>query len=98
MGMGGTGAAWQTWTFVNWKLFLKEAKDVSTALIAAEQRIGELLLEIPKATTNHKNPDLEIRPVSNFKTKSEIISEQGYSKDEASDFQERSKAGVYIFP
>lgn len=70
---------------------LKEAQEISTALIAAEQRIGELLLAIPKATTNHKNPDLENRGASNFKTKSETISDMGYSKDEASDYQRMAK-------
>lgn len=34
---------------------LKEAQEISTALIAAEQRIGELLLAIPKATA-YNNP------------------------------------------
>lgn len=45
------------------------------------------MLSIPKATTNHKG-DLENRDVSNFKkSKSETISEMGYSKDQASDYQ-----------
>ena len=45
------------------------------------------MLAIPKATTNHKNPDLENRGVSNFKTKQETIEGMGYTKDEASDYQ-----------
>ena len=70
---------------------LKEAQEISTALIAAEQRIGDLLLAIPKQSggdhgnqwTGGKNLN-----VSNFaKTKSETIKEQGYSKDEASQYQ-----------
>ena len=66
---------------------LQEMQDISSALIAAETRIGEILLSIPKATTNHKG-DLENRDVSNFKkSKSETISEMGYSKDQASDYQ-----------
>lgn len=66
---------------------LQEMQDISSALIAAETRIGEILLSIPKATTNHKG-DLENRDESNFKkSKSETISEMGYSKDQASDYQ-----------
>lgn len=66
---------------------LQEMQDISSALIAAETRIGEILLSIPKATTNHKG-DLENRDESNFKkSKSENISEMGYSKDQASDYQ-----------
>ena len=66
---------------------LQEMQDISSALIAAETRIGEILLSIPKATTNHKG-DLENRDESNFKkSKSETISKMGYSKDQASDYQ-----------
>ena len=68
---------------------LKEAQEVSTALIAAEQRIGELLLAIPKqAGGDRKSDDFKNRDVSNFeKSKSETVKEMGYSKDEASDYQ-----------
>lgn len=76
---------------------LKEAQEISTALIAAEQRIGELLLAIPKATA-YNNPsgksDTQNRDESNLgkpKSKSETISEMGYSKDEASDYQRMAK-------
>lgn len=70
---------------------LQEMQDISSALIAAETRIGEILLSIPKQSggdhgnqyTGGKNRD-----ESNFgKTKSETISEMGYSKDQASDYQ-----------
>lgn len=67
---------------------LQEMQDISSALIAAETRIGEILLSIPKATTNHKRQDLENRDESNFlKSKSETVKEMGYSKDQASDYQ-----------
>lgn len=68
---------------------LKEAQEVSTALIAAEQRIGEILLAIPKqAGGDRKSEDFKNRDVSNFeKTKTETISDMGYTKDEASDYQ-----------
>ena len=72
---------------------LKEAQEVSTALIAAEQRIGELLLAIPKASGgDRKSEDFKNRDGSNFeKSKSETISTMGYSKDEASDYQRMAK-------
>ena len=66
---------------------LQEMQDISSALIAAETRIGEILLSIPKATTNHKG-NLENRDESNFKkTKAETVAEMGYSKDQVSDYQ-----------
>ena len=66
---------------------LHEAQEISTALIAAEQRIGELLLAIPKqAGANNFSRDVE-----KMKTKSETIKEMGYSKDEASDYQQMAK-------
>jgi hypothetical protein len=68
---------------------LQEAQEISTALIAAEQRIGELLLAIPKQAG---------RPSENFstcveklKTKAETVKEMGYSKDEAADYQTMAK-------
>ncbi len=64
---------------------LKEAQEISTALIAAEQRIGELLLNIPKASGQYA--ESENRPVS----KNTIVKEMGYSKDEASDYQRMAK-------
>lgn len=36
------------------------------AVLDAEVRIGELMREVPKATTNHKNPDLEIDTAVDF--------------------------------
>lgn len=64
---------------------LEEAQDIATALIAAEQRIGELLLSIPKASGQYK--ESENRPIS----KNTVITEMGYSKDEASDYQTMAK-------
>lgn len=74
---------------------LKEAQEISTALIAAEQRIGELLLAIPKATAQN-NPSgksgTQNRDESKLgKTKTETVKEMGYSKDEASDYQQMAK-------
>jgi DNA repair exonuclease SbcCD ATPase subunit len=64
---------------------LKEAQEVSNAVIAAEQRIGEILLSIPKASGHYA--ESENRPVS----KNTVIKEQGYSKDEAHDYQQMAK-------
>jgi len=66
---------------------LKEAQEVSTALIAAEQRIGELLLAIP--TAQGKRTDIETsveRP-----TKVQTIKEMGYGTTEAKDYQAMAK-------
>ena len=60
---------------------LKEAQEVSTALIAAEQRIGEILLAIPKSSGQYAKS--ENRPTS----KNTLVAEMGYTKDEASDYQ-----------
>ena len=72
---------------------LKEAQEISNAVIAAEQRIGELLLAIPKqAGGDRKSEDFKNRGGSNFeKSKSETVKEMGYSKDEASDYQQMAK-------
>jgi hypothetical protein len=64
---------------------LKEAQEISNALIAAEQRIGELLLAIPKASGQYAKS--ENRPES----KNTVIKDMGYSKDEASDYQQMAK-------
>lgn len=72
---------------------LIETQELSTALIAAEQRIGELLLAIPKASGgDRKSEDFKNRDTSKFeKSKSETIKDMGYSKDEAHDFQQMAK-------
>lgn len=66
---------------------LQETQELSAALIAAEQRIGEILLAIPKATPNnnqfHENPD----GWKLAKTKAKVTSEMGYSRHEVSDYQ-----------
>lgn len=69
---------------------LKEAQEVSQAVIAAEQRIGELLLAIPKATGNQYTSASSERS-EKAKTKAETIAEQGYDRHEASDYQQMAK-------
>ena len=70
---------------------LKEAQEVSTALIAAEQKIGELLLSIP--TASGKRTDLETSSdrKEEVKTKTETVKEMGYSKNDVSDYQQMAK-------
>ena len=71
---------------------LKEAQELSVAVITAEQRIGEILKEMPKASGgDRRSDDFKLRGASNFETKSEAIAEMGYSKDEASDYQRMAK-------
>lgn len=63
---------------------LQEMQDISSALIAAETRIGEILLSIPKNTSYHGNQHQEVTSngVENTKNKSEVTEEKGYSKDQ----------------
>ena len=70
---------------------LRDAQEVSNALIAAEQRIGELLLAIPKAQGRRNDISTSSTQVEEVETKSETISKMGYSKDEASDYQQMAK-------
>lgn len=65
---------------------LQEAQEVSSALIAAEQRIGELLLSIPKASGNQYTSASGERP-----TKAKVIEDMGYGSTEAKDFQTMAK-------
>lgn len=64
---------------------LKETQELSTALIAAEQRIGEILLAIPKRSGNYS--DGKNRPVS----KNTVAKEMGYTKDDVSDYQQMAQ-------
>lgn len=70
---------------------LQEAQEVSTALIAAEQRIGELLLEIPKASGKRTDLETSGQRSTEVKTKSETVSEMGYSERESKDYQQMAK-------
>lgn len=72
---------------------LKETQELNAALFAAEQRIGELLLAIPKQSGgDRKSDNIKNRGASNFeKSKAETISDMGYTKDEASNYQRMAK-------
>lgn len=67
----------------------QEAQEVANALIAAEARIGEILLSIPKQSGgDRKSEDFKNPDTRNFeKTKSEVTEEMGYTRHEVSDYQ-----------
>ena len=69
---------------------LHEAQELQTAVFAAEIRIGEILDKLPRATGNQYT-SANSTQVEKAKTKTETISEMGYSKDEASDYQQMAK-------
>lgn len=66
---------------------LEETQELANALIAAEQRIGELLLAIPKASGARTDLQTSSPYREEVKTKSETIKEMGYGKNEAADYQ-----------
>lgn len=71
---------------------LKEAQELSAAVITAEQRIGEILSATP--TAQGRRTDVKLTSsthIEEVKSKSEVIAEMGYSKDEASDYQRMAK-------
>lgn len=70
---------------------LKEAQEISNAVIAAEQRIGELLLAIPKQSGARTDLSTSAERVAKVKTKAETIAEQGYERHEALDYQQMAK-------
>ena len=72
---------------------LKEAQEVSNAVIAAEQRIGELLLAIPKQSGgDRKSEDFKNGHNAKFeKTKKEVASDMGYSHNDVRDYQQMAK-------
>ena len=68
---------------------LEETQELANALIAAEQRIGELLLSIPKAQGFAST--IRDNGVQNVKTKTETIKDMGYGEREAKDYQQMAK-------
>lgn len=69
---------------------LAEAQEIGQITVEAAQKMGELLLEIPKASGgDRKSEDFKIRDGSNFeRTKSETVRHLGFSKDQASQLQQ----------
>lgn len=70
---------------------VEEAQAINEAVLDAEMRIGELMAQIPKATTNHKKKDLENDITVDFlktaPTKAEIIEQAGFTQKQAERFQ-----------
>lgn len=68
---------------------LEEAQLISEAVLDAEVRIGELMKAVPKATTNHKNKNLENDTAVDFlKTKASVVQDTGLTPKQAERFQQ----------
>lgn len=71
-----------------------EQIEIASVVLLAEMKCGELLNQMPKATTNHKNPDLEIPTAGKFsneetsRPKLEAAAELGFNKNQVSQFQQ----------
>lgn len=63
-----------------------EAQEIAETVTLAEMRTGELLRQIPKATTNHKRLESNT-DVTFLKTKEETAKELGFSKMQVSRMQ-----------
>ena len=69
-----------------------EAQEIAELVTLSEVKIGAMLREIPKATTNHKKADLENRTDADFlKPKQEVIAEIGIKPDTAERFQKMAE-------
>ena len=69
-----------------------EAQEIAELVTLSEVKIGAMLREIPKATTNHKKADLENRTDADFlKPKREVIAEIGIKPDTAERFQKMAE-------
>lgn len=66
---------------------IQDMQDVSIAIIAAEQRIGEIMLSIQKAQGKRNDLGTSSGRHDEVKTKTEIASEQGYSRNQVSECQ-----------
>ncbi len=68
---------------------LKEAQDISEAVLDAEVKIGELMKAVPKATTNHKNKNLgNDNGVDFLKTKASVVKDASLTPKQAERFQQ----------
>lgn len=66
---------------------LREAQDISEAVLDAEVRIGELMAQVPKATPNN-NPFHENDTAVDFvKPKAEVIRDAGFTPKQVERFQ-----------
>lgn len=65
---------------------LQDMQDVSIAIVAAEQRIGEILLSIQKQSGRPTENNFSGR-AEKLPTKDEVTSEMGYSRNQVSEYQ-----------
>lgn len=70
---------------------LEETQELANALIAAEQRIGELLLSLPTAQGKRTDLQTSVHNSPEVETKAETISRMGYGEREAKDYQQMAK-------
>jgi len=66
---------------------LQEMQDISSALIAAETRIGEILLSIPKQSGKRTDLETSSNRSEEVMTKAETVEQMGYTRHEVSDYQ-----------
>ena len=66
---------------------LQEMQDISSALIAAETRIGEILLSIPKQSGKRTDLETSSNRSEEVVTKAETVEQMGYTRHEVSDYQ-----------
>ena len=66
---------------------LKEAQDISEAVLDAEVRIGELMAKVPKATPNNNPYHENDTAVDLVKPKSAVIKESGFTPKQVERFQ-----------
>lgn len=66
---------------------LQEMQDISSALIAAETRIGEILLSIPKQSGKRTDLETSSERLEEVMTKAETVEQMGYTRHEVSDYQ-----------
>ena len=63
---------------------LREAQEISEAVLDAEVRIGELMAKVPKQNTHNR---AAIRPDNGVQSKTDIIHEAGLTPRQVSRFQ-----------
>lgn len=64
---------------------LREAQEISEAVLDAEVRIGELMREIPKQNTHNR---AAVRPNTDVKSKTKVISDMGFTPMQVSRFEQ----------
>lgn len=70
---------------------LAEAQEVGDLTVEAGQRMGELLLQIPKQSGARTDLQTSSIMVEEVKTKSQITAEIGFTKDQVSEYQQMAQ-------